>query len=118
MTIVDIINKKRLGYELTKEELDYAFMGFYKKEIPDYQMSSLLMAICLKGMNDREILDLTDIFIKSGEVLDLSKVEGITVDKHSTGGVGDKTTMIIASIAASLSSLKGITKSGFKAPEN
>ena len=102
MTIVDIINKKRLGYELTKEELDYAFMGFYKEEIPDYQMSSLLMAICLKGMNDREILDLTDIFIKSGEVLDLSKVEGITVDKHSTGGVGDKTTMIIASIAASL----------------
>lgn len=102
MTIVDIINKKRLGYELTKEELDYAFMGFYKEEIPDYQMSSLLMAICLKGMNDREILDLTDIFIKSGEVLDLSKVKGITVDKHSTGGVGDKTTMIIASIAASL----------------
>ena len=102
MTIVDIINKKRLGYELTKEELNYAFMGFYKEEIPDYQMSSLLMAICLKGMNDREILDLTDIFIKSGEILDLSKVEGITVDKHSTGGVGDKTTMIIASIAASL----------------
>ena len=102
MTIVDIINKKRLGYELTKDELNYAFMGFYKEEIPDYQMSSLLMAICLKGMNDREILDLTDIFIKSGEVLDLSKVDGITVDKHSTGGVGDKTTMIIASIAASL----------------
>ena len=102
MTIVDVINKKRLGYELTKEELNYAFMGFYNAEIPDYQMSSLLMAICLKGMNDREILDLTDIFIKSGEVLDLSKVEGITVDKHSTGGVGDKTTMIIASIAASL----------------
>ncbi len=102
MTIVDVINKKRLGYELTKEELEYAFMGFYREEIPDYQMSSLLMAICLKGMNDREILDLTDIFIKSGEVLDLSKVEGITVDKHSTGGVGDKTTLVIASIAASL----------------
>ena len=102
MTIVDVINKKRLGYELTKEDLEYAFMGFYHEEIPDYQMSSLLMAICLKGMNDREILDLTDIFIKSGEVLDLSMVDGITVDKHSTGGVGDKTTMIIASIAASL----------------
>ena len=102
MTIVDVINKKRLGNELTKEELEYAFMGFYREEIPDYQMSSLLMAICLKGMNDREILDLTDIFIKSGEVLDLSNVDGITVDKHSTGGVGDKTTLVIASIAASL----------------
>ena len=102
MTIVDVINKKRLGYELTKEELEYAFIGFYREEIPDYQMSSLLMAICLKGMNDREILDLTDIFIKSGEILDLSKVDGITVDKHSTGGVGDKTTLVIASIAASL----------------
>ena len=102
MTIVDIINKKRLGNELSKQELRYAFSGYYKEEIPDYQMSSLLMAICLKGMNDREILDLTDIFINSGEILDLSKVNGVTVDKHFTGGVGDKTTLIVASIAASL----------------
>ena len=102
MTIVDIINKKRLGNELSKEELEYAFLGYYKESIPDYQMSSLLMAICLKGMNDREILDLTDIFINSGEILDLSKVEGVTVDKHSTGGVGDKTTLIVAAIVASL----------------
>ena len=102
MTIVDIINKKRLGNELSKEELEYAFINYYHEEIPDYQMSSLLMAICLKGMTDREIFDLTDIFIRSGDTLDLSMVEGITVDKHSTGGVGDKTTLIIASIAASL----------------
>ena len=102
MNIVDVINKKRLGEELTREELEYAFMNYYHEEIPDYQMSSLLMAICLKGMTDREILDLTDIFINSGEKLDLSQVHGITVDKHSTGGVGDKTTLIVASIAASL----------------
>ena len=102
MTIVDIINKKRLGNVLTKEELEYAFMGYYNNDIPDYQMSSLLMAICLKGMTDEEILELTDIFINSGEILNLDSVDGVTVDKHSTGGVGDKTTLIVASIAASL----------------
>ena len=102
MTIVDIINKKRLRENLTKEELSYAFNGYNEGKIADYQMSSLLMAICINGMTDEEILDLTDIFINSGDILDLSKVDGITVDKHSTGGVGDKTTLIIASIAASL----------------
>lgn len=102
MAIVDIINKKRLGNVLTKEELEEAFLGYYKGDIPDYQMSSLLMAICIKGMTDEEILNLTDIFIKSGETLDLSEVEGITVDKHSTGGVGDKTTLVVASIVAAL----------------
>lgn len=102
MTIVDIINKKRLGNILNKSELEYAFMGYYNGEIPDYQMSSLLMAICLKGMTDDEILDLTDIFLHSGEILDLTDVTGVTIDKHSTGGVGDKTTLVVASIAASL----------------
>lgn len=102
MTIVDVINKKRLGNVLTRDELEFAFLGFYRGEIPDYQMSPLLMAICLKGMTDQEILDLTDIFIKSGDTLDLSGVNGVTVDKHSTGGVGDKTTLIISAIAASL----------------
>ena len=102
MTMVDIINKKRLGKVLTREELEFAFLGFYHGDIPDYQMSSLLMAICLKGMTDEEILELTDIFIKSGSTLDLNSVNGVTVDKHSTGGVGDKTTLIIGSIAASL----------------
>lgn len=102
MAIVDIIDKKRLGKNLTKDELEEAFLGYYNGKIPDYQMSSLLMAICLKGMTDEEILDLTDIFINSGEILDLSKVDGITVDKHSTGGVGDKTTLVVASIVSAL----------------
>ena len=100
--MVDTINKKRLGKVLSREELEEAFQGYFQGDIPDYQMSSLLMAICLRGMTDQETLDLTDIFIRSGEVLDLSDVDGITVDKHSTGGVGDKTTLIVASIVASL----------------
>lgn len=100
MTIVDIINKKRLGYTLNNEELKYAFNNYMKGKITDYQMSALLMAICINGMNDEEIYYLTDIFIKSGDTLDLESISGITVDKHSTGGVGDKTTLIIASIVA------------------
>lgn len=102
MTMVDIINKKRLGNVLSKNELSKAFIGYYDGVIPDYQMSSLLMAICMNGMTDEEIFNLTDIFINSGDILDLSQVNGITVDKHSTGGVGDKTTLIVASIVASL----------------
>lgn len=102
MSMIDTINKKRLGKVLSREELEEAFNGYFQGNIPDYQMSSLLMAICLRGMTDEETLDLTDIFIRSGEVLDLSGVDGITVDKHSTGGVGDKTTLIVASIVASL----------------
>lgn len=102
MTIVDIINKKRLGNSLSYSELDYAFNGYNNGSIPDYQMSSLLMAICINGMDDEEILNLTDIFIKSGETLDLSSISGVTVDKHSTGGVGDKTTLVITPIVASV----------------
>ena len=102
MTIIDIINKKKNGLELSYDELNYAFNGYLNDNIYDYQMSSLLMAICIKGMTDNEIINLTEIFIKSGDILDLSSVNGITVDKHSTGGVGDKTTLIVASIAASL----------------
>ena len=102
MSMIDTINKKRLGKVLSREELEEVFQGYFQGSIPDYQMSSLLMAICLRGMTDQETLDLTDIFIRSGEVLDLSGVDGITVDKHSTGGVGDKTTLIVASIVASL----------------
>ena len=101
MNIVDIINKKRLGLLLTKEELEYAFNGYLNDVVKDYQMSSLLMAICINGMDDEEIFALTDIFIKSGDVLDLSEIEGIKVDKHSTGGVGDKVTLIIGPIVAS-----------------
>ena len=102
MNIIDIITKKRLNEELSKEELDYAFSGYLKNNIKDYQMSALLMAICINGMTDQEIFDLVDIFIKSGDCLDLSSLEGIKVDKHSTGGIGDKITLIIGPIVASL----------------
>ena len=102
MNIIDVIDKKRNNITLTREDLEFAFNGFLKKEVKDYQMSSLLMAICINGMTDQEIFDLTDIFIKSGEVLDLSGIMGVKADKHSTGGVGDKTTLVIAPIVASL----------------
>ena len=100
--IVDIINKKRCGEDLSDEELDFFFLGYLNGEVKDYQMSALLMAICINGMSDREIFHTTKIFIESGEVLDLSEIEGVKVDKHSTGGVGDKTTLIISPIVASL----------------
>jgi len=100
MNILDIIDRKREGYTLTYKEMRYAFYNYMNGNIPDYQMSSLLMAICIRGMNDKETLDLTDLFIESGEILDLSSINGITVDKHSTGGVGDKTTLVIGPIVA------------------
>ena len=102
MNIVDIINKKRLKGALSREELEYAFNSYLNKEVTDYQMSSLLMAISINGMTDEEVFDLTDIYINSGVKLDLSAVEGIKVDKHSTGGVGDKTTLVVVPIVASL----------------
>ncbi len=100
MNIVEIINKKRVKKELSKEELSFAFNGYLKGNVKDYQMSSLLMAICINGLNKKETFDLVDIFIKSGDVLDLSSIPGIKVDKHSTGGVGDKVTLIIGPIVA------------------
>jgi len=100
--ILDIINKKRLGEELSYKELDFFFNGYLNGDIADYQMSSLLMAICINGMTDEEIFSLTKIFIDSGDVLDFSDIPGIKVDKHSTGGIGDKTTLVIAPIVASL----------------
>ena len=100
--ILEIINKKRLGQELSYEELDTIFNGYLKGNVQDYQMSSLLMAICINGMTDKEIFGLTKIFIDSGDVLDFSDIPGIKVDKHSTGGIGDKTTLVIAPIVASL----------------
>ena len=101
MTIVDVINKKRLNKELTREEIDFAVSGYLDGSIKDYQMSSLLMAIVINGMTDRETIDLTDIMLKSGEVIDLSKIDGLIVDKHSTGGVGDKVTLVLAPLLAS-----------------
>ena len=99
--ILDIISKKANKYELTKEELETIFMGYLNNKVKDYQMSAFLMAICINDMSDSEIFALTDIFINSGDILDLSFIDGIKVDKHSTGGVGDKTTLIVAPIVAS-----------------
>ena len=99
--ILDIINKKANKYELTKEELETIFMGYLNDEVKDYQMSAFLMAICINDMSDSEVFALTDIFIRSGDILDLSFIDGVKVDKHSTGGVGDKTTLIIAPLVAS-----------------
>lgn len=100
--IVDIINKKRLGKELSFKELNFFFNGYLDGKIKDYQMSSLLMAICIMGMTDEEIYALTKIFVDSGDILDLSFLPGNKVDKHSTGGVGDKTTLAVAPIVAAL----------------
>ncbi len=102
MNMVDILAKKREGKELTEEELRFSFYGYMNGDVPDYQMSSLLMAICIHGLSDAEVFALTDLFINSGDVLDLSSIEGAVVDKHSTGGVGDKTTLIVGPIVASL----------------
>ena len=102
MTILDIINKKRLNSSLSKGEIEYVVRAYLDDTIKDYQMSSLLMAICINGMNQDEINYLTEAMINSGETIDLSNVGGATVDKHSTGGVGDKTTLIVAPIVASL----------------
>lgn len=99
--ILDIINKKRLGEELSYQELEYFFNHYLEGDIADYQMSSLLMAICINGMSEEETFALTKIFIDSGDVLDFSKIPGVKLDKHSTGGIGDKTTLVIAPIIAS-----------------
>ena len=100
MNIIDIINKKRLGKILSDEEIGYVIDGYLSGEIKDYQVSSLLMAIVLKGMTDKEIINLTNHMLNSGERLDLSSL-GEVVDKHSTGGVGDKTTLVLAPLVAS-----------------
>ena len=102
MNIVNIIDKKRLKGELTKEEIDFFINEYTQGNIPDYQASSLLMAICINGMNSRETVDFTMAMANSGETLDLSDISEDIVDKHSTGGVGDKVTLILAPIIASL----------------
>ena len=100
MRMYDIITKKKAGLELDDSEIEFAVMGFVKGEIPDYQMSALLMAIYFKGMTSRETVSLTNCMAHSGDMIDLSDIEGIKVDKHSTGGVGDKTTLVVAPVVA------------------
>ena len=102
MYIVDLIEKKKNNKSLTKDEIKYIINSYVKDEIKDYQMSSLLMAICINGLSSEETFYLTEAMLESGNIIDLSSIKGIKVDKHSTGGVGDKTTLIIAPIVASL----------------
>lgn len=101
MNIVDIINKKRKNIELNDEEIKYAIEGYVENKIEDYQMSALLMAICLNGMTDHETAVLTEVMYKSGDIINLDKIKSTKVDKHSTGGVGDKTTLILLPLVAS-----------------
>jgi len=100
MRMYDIIAKKKTGLELDDSEIEFAVMGFVNGEIPDYQMSALLMAIYFKGMTNRETVTLTNCMAHSGDMIDLSDIEGVKVDKHSTGGVGDKTTLVVAPVVA------------------
>lgn len=102
MQMLDIIIKKRNGYELTKEEISFLVKGYTNGSIPDYQMSAFLMAVYFQGMNDKEATTLALEMEHSGDVLDLSRIKGFKVDKHSTGGVGDKTSIVLAPLVASL----------------
>src|ERR1700732_142551 len=100
MRTVDLIQRKRDGEELAPEEIEFLVEGYTSGDIPDYQMSAFLMATFFSGMSDREVSRLTECMLRSGDTVDLSSIPGVKVDKHSTGGVGDKTSFIVAPLAA------------------
>jgi pyrimidine-nucleoside phosphorylase len=100
MRTVDLIQRKRDGEELAPEEIEFLVEGYTSGDIPDYQMSAFLMAVFFSGMSDREVSRLTECMLRSGDTVDLSAIPGVKVDKHSTGGVGDKTSFIVAPLAA------------------
>ena len=100
MNVYEIIDKKKRGLELNQTEIEYLINGYVNNEIPDYQISAWLMAVYFQAMTDRELLALTNCMTKSGEIVDLSSIMGVKVDKHSTGGVGDKVTLVVAPIVA------------------
>ena len=100
MRMYDIIDKKKKGTELTDRELEFIINGYVNNEIPDYQISAWLMAVYYMGMTDHELVQMTNYMAKSGDMVDLSHIDGIKVDKHSTGGVGDKTTLVVAPLVA------------------
>ena len=101
MQMTDIILKKRDGFELSKEEIDFFIKNYVNNIVPDYQASALAMAIYFQGMNKKEISFLTDSMLHSGEIIDLSSINGVKIDKHSTGGVGDKTSLVLGPLVAS-----------------
>lgn len=102
MNMVELIIKKKQGLELTKEEISFIVEGISKSLIPDYQIAAWAMAVCFEGMTDKELFTFTNAIIASGEMVDLNKITGFKVDKHSTGGIGDKTSLVFGPIAASL----------------
>ena len=107
MNILDIIENKKIGKELSKQEIEYFIENYTIGEVKDYQAAALIMAICINGMTKNEIVNLTMAMANSGDILDLREIQGKIIDKHSTGGVGDKVTLIVLPIISALGIMSG-----------